>query len=263
MPMHRPCLALASLLAFNFPLLAGPAPLASPPPVASSANTALIPAGKLEKDFYDWEQRHTEILRIKDTVKPEIILIGDSITHLWGGPPNEPKGNRGQQAWAHTFGSRPVLNLGFGWDRTQNVLYRIQQGELDGLHPRLVVIHIGTNNLAGTKNARANTPAEIAEAIGVIVDRVQEKCPDAAVVLMAVFPRGEKPANGHRIKIKEINERLAPLGQRHGVTLLDITTRLTNPDGTLSREIMPDFLHPAERGYAIWGEALKPHLPKH
>lgn len=232
-------------------------------PTPSTENTALIPVGKLEKDFYDWDQRHAAVLAVKDQVKPQVVLIGDSITHFWAGPPDEPKGNRGKNAWAATFGDLPVLNLGFGWDRTQNVLYRIQQGELDGLIPRLVVIHIGTNNLAGTKNARANTPAEIAAGIGLIVDRVHEKCPDAAIVLMAVFPRGEKPDNAHRTKIREINELIAPLGKRNGVTFIDLTDKLTNPDGTISREVLGDFLHPAEKGYAIWGEALKPHLPKH
>jgi lysophospholipase L1-like esterase len=182
-------LSLASLLALSSTLHAEPAAPtapavapASPPAAAPAGNTAIIPVGKLEKDMYDWDQRHAAILAVKDQVKPQVVLIGDSITHFWGGPPNEPKGNRGKEAWAATFGDLPVLNLGFGWDRTQNVLYRIQQGELDGLIPRLVVIHIGTNNLAGTKNARANTPAEIAEGVGAIVDHVHEKCPDAAIV---------------------------------------------------------------------------------
>lgn len=264
-----PPLSLVPLLALTSPLQAEPpAPLAptTPPPTTAAApagNTAIIPVGKLEKDFYDWDQRHAAVLAIKDQVKPQVVLIGDSITHFWGGPPDEPKGNRGKEAWAATFGDLPVLNLGFGWDRTQNVLYRIQQGELDGLIPRLVVIHIGTNNLAGTKNARANTPLEIAEGIRAIVDRVHEKCPDAAIVLMAVFPRGEKPDNTHRTKIREINEHLAPIGKLNGVTLIDLTSKLTNADGTISRDVMPDFLHPGEKGYAIWGEALKPHLPKH
>lgn len=237
-----------------------PTPTATPTD-STAGNSAIIPVGRIEKDFYDWDQRHAAALATKDKVKPEIVLIGDSITHLWGGPPDEPKGNRGKNAWAATFGNRAVLNLGFGWDRTQNVLFRIQDGELDGLIPRLVVIHIGTNNLATSKNAKTNTPAEIAEAVGVIVDKVHEKCPDAKIVLMAVFPRGEKADNPYRAKIRAINEGLAPIGKRNGVTLIDLTDKLTNPDGTISKDVMGDYLHPAEKGYAIWGEALKPHLP--
>lgn len=237
--------------------------LPAEPPVVTG-NSAIVPAGKLENDFYDWQQRHEAIMAIKDTLKPEVVLIGDSITHMWGGPPEEKSrsGNRGLEAWKSLFGDRPVLNLGFGWDRTQNVLKRIELGELDGLTPKAVVIHIGTNNLAGTKNARENTPAEIAEAIGVIVDKVQAKCPQAQVIVMAVFPRGEKPDNPARAKIARINEALAPLAQKPRVTLIDLTAKFTNPDGTISKEVMSDYLHPAAKGYAIWAEGLKPVLPK-
>jgi lysophospholipase L1-like esterase len=227
-------------------------------------NSAIIPAGRLEKDFYDWDARHAAVMAVKDTLKPEIVLIGDSITHMWGGPPEETsgRGNRGLEAWQSVFGDRPVLNLGFGWDRTQNVLKRIELGELDGLSPKAVVIHIGTNNLAGTKNARENSPTEIAEAIGVIVDKVQAKCPQAQVILMKVFPRGEKPDNPYRAKIAAINERLTKLGEKPGVTVVDLTAKFTNADGTISKEVMPDFLHPGAKGYAIWADALKAALPK-
>lgn len=254
--MHRTLFTLLAALS----LLSVPC-LAEPP---KAGNTAIIPAGKLEKDFYDWDQRHAEIMAIKDSLKPEIVLIGDSITHMWGGPPEEKsgRGNRGLEAWKALFGDRPVLNLGFGWDRTQNVLKRIELGELDGLSPKAVVIHIGTNNLAGTKNARENTPAEISEAIGVIVEKVQAKCPTAKVIVMKVFPRGEKPDNAARAKIAAINAGLAPLETKAGVAVIDLTTKFTNTDGTISREVMSDFLHPAAKGYEIWAEALKPVLPQ-
>ncbi|QIF04612.1 GDSL-type esterase/lipase family protein [Roseimicrobium sp. ORNL1] len=230
---------------------------------AQSANTAIVPAGKLEKDFYEWEERHAAAMAVKDQLKPEVVLIGDSITHLWGGQPNEPKGNRGAEAWKALFGEHPALNLGFGWDRTQNVLKRIELGELDGLSPKAVVIHIGTNNLAGTKNARENTPDEIVEGIALIVQRVQEKFPTAKVIVMAVFPRGEKPDNSRRVQVNAINERLVKkMEATKGVTYLDVTAKLTNADGTISKDVMPDFLHPGAKGYAIWAEALKPVLPR-
>ncbi|HSI63517.1 MAG TPA: GDSL-type esterase/lipase family protein [Candidatus Saccharimonadia bacterium] len=229
---------------------------------AKPANTAIIPAGKLENDFYEWNDRHAAVMAVKEQLKPEVVLLGDSITHLWGGQPNEPKGNRGTQAWKDLFGERPVLNLGFGWDRTQNVLKRIELGELDGLSPKAVVIHIGTNNLAGTKNARENTPDEIVEGIALIAQRAQEKCPAAKIIVMAVFPRGEKPDNGRRVQVNAINERLVKKMEGSKVMYLDITTKLTNADGTISKEVMPDFLHPGAKGYAIWAEALKPVLPQ-
>ncbi len=227
----------------------------------AEGNTAVIPAGKLEQDFYDWEARHASIMAIKDSLKPEYVMIGDSITHLWGGEPKEPKGGRGAAAWKDLFGDKPALNLGFGWDRTQNVLKRIELGELDGLTPKAVVIHIGTNNTAGTKNARENTPAEITEGIALIVQRVKEKCPAAKVIMMAVFPRGVQPEHPSRLKVNAINELLAKRMADAGVTYLDITTKLLNADGTISKEVMPDSLHPGAKGYAIWAEALKPVLP--
>ena len=243
-------------------LLLASAVHAETPASLTNANTAIIPAARLEKDFYDWDQRHAAILAIKDRINPEIVFIGDSITHLWAGEPNEPKGNRGIDSMNDLCAGRAMLNLGFGWDRTQNVLYRIEHGELDNLKPKAAVIHIGTNNLAGTKNARENTPAEIAEAIALIVDRVQAKCPGVKIVLMAVFPRSEKPADPKRAKIAAINEIIARLGSKPGVTYLDIGPKLMNADGTISREVMGDFLHPAAKGYAIWADALKPLIGK-
>lgn len=116
------------------------------------SNTAIVPVSKLENDSYNWWDRHTEVLRIKDSINPEIILIGNSITHLGGGEPRlkysdgRARNPNGPNSWASAFGNYRVLNIGFGWDRTQNVLWRFDHGELDGLHPRTVIILIGTNN---------------------------------------------------------------------------------------------------------------------
>ena len=232
-------------------------------PAVAKVNSATVPVGKLENDGYGWEDRHAAVMAIKDSLQPEIVLIGDSITHFWGGEPDGGRmGNRGREAWAALFGQRKVLNLGFGWDRTQNVLQRIALGELDGLDPKAIVIHIGTNNLAGTPHARAATPAQIAEGIAAVVDRAQAKCPHAQVILMAVFPRGSGPTNPHRTAIAEINQHLAPLAQKPRVTLLDITDQWLRADGSVSTDLMPDSLHPNEKGYAVWAAALRPLLPK-
>lgn len=232
-------------------------------PNAAQTNSAIKPSGKLENDGYGWEDRHAAAMAVKDKINPEIVLMGDSITHFWGGEPDGGKmGNRGLQSWQDLFGQRRVLNLGFGWDRTQNVLKRIELGELDGLNPKAIVIHIGTNNLAGTAQSRSNTPAEIAEGISLIVDRAQAKCPAAQIILMAIFPRGQSPGDPKRAILADINQRLAPLAQKPRVTVLDITTKWLQPDGAISKETMPDFLHPNEKGYTIWAEALKPVLPK-
>ena len=124
------------------------------------------------------------------------------------------------------------------------------------------MIHIGTNNLAGTPHYRAGTPAQIAEGITAIVERAQTKCPHAQVILMAVFPRGKGAVNPQRANIAEINKLLSPLVQKPRVTFLDITDKWLAPDGSVSTGLMPDSLHPNEKGYHVWADALRTLLAR-
>ena len=191
------------------------------PPAPAEKNTSIVPVPKLENDSYDWYGRHAAVLRVKDKVNPEIVLIGDSITHSWGGEPTANHAN-GPKAYASVFAPYRVLNLGFGWDRTQNVLWRLDHGELDGLHPRIVVIHIGTNNTSQTEHARQNTPAEIVEGIAAICGRVRAKTPGAKIILMQVMPREERPDNPRRAQIAEINRLLVGYARANHLDLLDL-----------------------------------------
>jgi acetyl esterase/lipase/lysophospholipase L1-like esterase len=235
--------------------LMGDSPLA----VDAPSNSALVPTPKLENDSYDWYARHADVLRVKAEISPEVVLIGDSITHFWGGEPKSGQAN-GPASWQTTFGKYRTLNLGFGWDRIQNVLWRLDHGEIDGLSPRVIVIHIGTNNTSDTPNARSNSPAEIADGIGAILQRIRAKAPKAKVILMAVFPREQKPDHPRRAQIREMNRLLAPYGALPGITFLDIGPGLVQADGVISKEIMSDFCHPTEKGYQVWGSALAPFL---
>lgn len=219
-------------------------------------NTAVIPAPRLEMDSYDWYERHAQVLAARAQVNPKIVLIGDSITHFWGGL---PKGNRvnGPLSWQATFGSVPTLNLGFGWDRTQNVLWRLAHGEFDGLHPSVVVLNIGTNNLTGTANARSNTPAEIVEGILAIHETLRMKSPESRIVVMGVFPRGVRPDAPLRNPISEVNRLLSQaLSSKSNTTFLDIGKSFLAEDGTLPVKYMNDGTHPTEEGYRIWAAAL-------
>jgi lysophospholipase L1-like esterase len=219
-------------------------------------NTALIPVPRLELDAYDWYARHHAELELRKTLNPQVVMIGDSITHFWGGPPNGNYVN-GPAAWRRAFGELPVMNMGFGWDRTQNVLWRIRQGEFDGLHPRWVVLAIGTNNLTGTRNARANTPGEIVEGIAAIRDEIRRRSPESRVVLMAILPRGLRPDSPLRAPIEETNRLLAKrFGSDSSVTYLDIGAQFLGGDGTLPAALMPDRTHPSDAGYQIWADAL-------
>jgi len=226
-----------------------------------AVNTAVIPVSKLEEDSYDWWERHEQVLKIQKEIDPEVVLIGDSITHFWGGEPWSDNVHGERIAWNSVFAPYRVLNMGFGWDRTQNVLWRLDHGQLDGLRPEVVVILIGTNNTSETENARANVADEIAEGLRAICDRVEAKVPNARIVVMAVFPREKEPDHPRRVLIRDINERYAKLAEERGYTFVDIGPRLLEPDGTLSSETAPDYCHLTERGYRHWAEALRPLLP--
>ena len=221
------------------------------------SNTAVAPVPKLEQDSYDWYARHAAVLKSKDQVNPDIVMIGDSITHFWSGPPAAHI-QRGPEAWKGLFGQRRVLNLGFGWDRTQNVLWRLDHGEFDGLHPRWVVINIGTNNFSSTSHAKANTPEQVAEGIRAICVRIRSKSPESRIIVMGVFPRGAKADDPFRRKIAELNRLLRELGRVPGIQFVDIGEQFLEPGGELPRSLMSDLCHPTERGYALWATALKP-----
>ncbi|MGB7760339.1 MAG: GDSL-type esterase/lipase family protein [Bryobacteraceae bacterium] len=222
----------------------------------TDVNTAVIAVPRLEMDSYDWYRRHKDVLSAKAGMDPRVVLIGDSITHFWGGLPRAHIAN-GPQSWESAFGGMPVLNLGFGWDRTQNVLWRLSHGEFDGLHPKTVIINIGTNNLTGTENARANTPYEIVRGILSIRELVRAKSPDSRIIVMGIFPRGFSPASPLRAPIGQVNRLLAQaLAAKPNTTFLDIGARFLEPDGTLPARLMSDGTHPAEEGYQLWAKAL-------
>ncbi|WP_244935679.1 GDSL-type esterase/lipase family protein [Paenibacillus glycanilyticus] len=222
-----------------------------------TVNTAVIPATKLEEDSYDWWERHEQVLQIRNEIDPEIVLIGDSITHFWGGLPVSTSRHGTGQAWESVFGGRRVLNLGFGWDRTQNVLWRLDNGQFEGLSPKWVVINIGTNNTSETDNARASTAEEARDGVRAIVERVRKHAPSAHIILMAVFPREESPEDPRRKLIGRMNELYAELATELGLTFLDIGPSMLAEDGNLPREIAFDTCHLTEQGYQLWADALR------
>ena len=177
-------------------------------------------------------------------MQPRVVLIGDSITHFWGGMPNGTTVN-GPQSWERVFRGMPVINMGFGWDRTQNVLWRLRQGEFDGVHPQWVVLAIGTNNLTGTEHARASTPQEIVEGIEAICKEISLRSPESHIMLMAIFPRGAKPGDPLRAPIQQANHLLAERFSKNSrITFLDIGQQFLAPDGSLPAELFPDGLIP-------------------
>jgi lysophospholipase L1-like esterase len=224
-----------------------------------SASTLVAVTQGRDWRVYDWPKRHAAIVSLMKTRKPEIVLIGDSITHFWGGEP-DGEGIAGRrtapEVWDRAFAGRSVVNLGYGWDRTENVLWRLQNGEFEGVSPKVVVIMIGTNNVT------LNTPDEIAAGVTAIVDQVHQRSGTSRILLLGIFPRGATP-DKNRATIATLNERLAKLHDRWGlVTYLDIGDKFLEADKSISKDVMYDFLHPSAKGYEIWREAMAPVLTR-
>ena len=226
-----------------------------------TVNTAVVPVSRLEQDSYDWLFRHQRIMRERVEINPEVVFIGDSITHFWAGKASigDMRDAETLPRWKKAFGSFRTLNLGFGWDRTGNVLKRLELGELDGLSPRIVVIHIGGNNFFNTENYAANTPREVADGILKIVESVHKRVPHAQLIVLSVMPFGELPGQLHRAPIRETNEILArELKLFDYVTPIDVTSRLLTADGHYPKALAADSIHPTDEGYRIIADALVP-----
>ncbi len=202
----------------------------------------------------DWwlprhEQKLAEIRAHRDAGRRvDLVFLGDSITQGWE--------NEGQAAWAQHFAKHNAVALGFGGDRTENLLWRLRHGELDGMAPKAIVMMIGTNNTG----ERLEDPALTVAGIRANLDEIRRRQPQARVLLLALFPRGEKPDDLTRRHNAKINALLPALADGKRVVFLDIGRALMNPDGTLSKDILPDFLHLSPRGYEIWARSLEAPL---
>jgi lysophospholipase L1-like esterase len=224
---------------------------------AGTARTAasLVPVTQ-NRDWrvYDWKERHAAAVALMRERRPEIVMLGDSITHFWGGDPVGGRRN-GAAQWDRFFAGRRVVNLGYGWDRTENVLWRLTHGEFEDVSPAVVVVMIGTNNIG------RNPPDEIAAGVEAICSTIHERSPQTRVLLLGLLPRGERP-NPARETVGEVNRRLAALEGRHGITYLDIGASFVAADGTISKDVMYDFLHPSAKGYELWAAAMSGTLER-
>ncbi len=191
--------------------------------------------------------KHESFLKTAREGKAQVVFLGDSITAGWS--------RNGATVWESAFGQWAPANFGIGGDRTQHLLWRIENGELDGIQPKAAVVMIGTNNVS------ADPAAGIAKGIERIVQTIRKKLPATKVLLLAVFPRGEKASpNPGRDKLDEVNATVANLHDGKNVFFLDIGEKFMQPDGSLTKEIMPDFLHLSPAGYQIWADAITPKL---
>lgn len=196
-----------------------------------------------------WMPRHEQkLIDAKQTERIDLLWIGDSITHGWE--------KAGEAVWKKYYGDRHGFNLGFSGDRTEHVLWRIGNGAIDGMQPKLVVMMIGTNNTGH----RQDPAEETAAGVEAILDELGERLPEAKILLLAIFPRGEHADDPLRVLNDQINDKLKEFARRDRVEFLDISDAFLTDDGTLSKEIMPDLLHPNPKGYEIWAETIEPSI---
>jgi lysophospholipase L1-like esterase len=222
------------------------------PFAAQAQNTALVPT---PRDFpTNWIARHEGYVAQARRGGVDLLFLGDSITDGWRW------GNGGSHIWPQVYAPRHAANFGIGWDRIQNVLWRVENGELEHISPRVVVLLIGTNNTGNEDNGRPrNTTPEIIAGISNLVREIQVRLPKSKILLLGLFPRGEK-TDPIREQVKAVNAGIATLANSENVKFLDLGNKFLEPDGTLSRGLFPDLLHPDEKGYQIWADAMEPTL---
>ena len=195
-----------------------------------------------------WMKRHEQFnQKVKaNQGNIDLIFIGDSITQGWEG--------QGKDVWEKYYSHRKPLNLGIGGDRTQHVIWRLQNGNIKGITPKAAVIMIGTNN------SGSNTPEQIAEGVTEIVKILRDKTPQTQILLLGTFPRGANKDDARRIVNEKSNEIVSKLASDSNVHYLDIGQNFLNDDQTLSKDIMPDLLHLSEQGYQIWADSIESSL---
>jgi len=251
-------LSFASLIAAQAPApaqqpgAAAPAPVPGAPPAGApgagrggrGGRGPLVPLGPATEPRPRDDARHQSFLEVAKAGNINLLFVGDSITDWWR------QEQRGLSVWNEHFAPLGAANFGIAGDTTQGVLWRMQNGEIDGFNAKLIVLMLGTNNI------NRNPNADIAQGDRAIIDEFRKRQPAAKVLVLGVFPRGLAADNPFRASIKEINTHLQALADTKTVFYMDVGDRFLAPDGTLPVDIMPDGLHPNTQGYKIWADAI-------
>jgi lysophospholipase L1-like esterase len=224
----------------------GPATKPTTKPAPQPADVAAVKTVKDGAPQAQFLKMHESFLKRAKAGKIGVLFLGDSITEGWSG--------KGSEVWAKNYADMDAANFGISGDKTQHVLWRMDNGELDGISPKVVVLMIGTNNIG------VNSAADIAKADIKIVAELHAKLPQTKVLVLGVFPRGNLPTDPRRATIKTINAELAKLDDGKDTRYLDIGDKFLTADGTLTKDIMADYLHPTAKGYQIWADAMQPLL---
>ena len=252
--MYRKSLAVLALLLLPA-LLIAQNPAAAPaagqapggPPRGGRGGPALPANQPAPRD----DNRHKGFVEIAQRGNIDLLFVGDSITDWFSNPRGQAQTPAaGLEIWNANFGQFKPANFGIAGDTTQGVLWRMQNGELEGFKAKLIVLMLGTNNI------NRNPVDEIVDGDRLIIEEFKKRQPQAKVLLLGVFPRNEDPANPLRATIKEINSKLEKLADNNKVFYMDIGSKFLTADGTLTKEVMADGLHPTAKGYQIWADAI-------
>ncbi len=201
---------------------------------------------------YWWANRFLSRHRLVESCRGktvDLVMVGDSIIHFWEW--------RHKKNWEKFTAGRRVLNLGYGGDCTQQVVWRIEHGELDGYEAKTVMLMIGTNNNSSDKS----DPANVAKGVEKIVAMIRERQPKAKIVLLPIFPRGASAESKRHAKAKvrndKTNELLKAFAAAHPeITWVDFNDKLVDESGWVPKTIMADEIHPTDAGYDIWSAAV-------
>jgi lysophospholipase L1-like esterase len=197
---------------------------------------------------YDWDNRHQEILALNKMKSPRIVFLGNSITHFWGGEPKISIAN-GLDSWNQFMEPLGIRNFGYGWDRIENVLWRVYHDELSGYEAAQVVILIGTNNIT------LNSNAEILEGLQFLIQAIKVRQPKAEILLMGIYPRRKDEE-----KISELNQGLVNVSGLMNVRYLDAGKVLLDANGKINEAFFTDGLHPNAEGYRRLAQVITPYL---
>jgi len=197
---------------------------------------------------YKWEERHQEILKMNQEKPPKILLFGNSIVNFWGGEPRSKSVN-GKESWEEILSPKGVRNFGYGWDRIENVLWRIYHDELEGFEADQIVLMIGTNNLV------INSQDEIISGLKNLIGEMKERQPKSKILMIGLLPR-----RGMENEVEEINLKISQMADLGNVAYKEVGRALLLQDGKLNESLFSDGLHPNEEGYKIIAKELVQNL---
>ncbi len=222
---------------------------------AAAQGTASIPADQpVARTDRNSQIAHAQLLEKARSGRIDVYFEGDSITRRWGATDyGDLLAN-----WKQNFFGWNAANFGWGADTVQNILWRLQNGELDGVHPKVIVLLAGANNVGNATPAGSDElkVADITKGLKAVLDLMQSKAPNATIILTAIFPRNDNMAV--MPAIEKINADLAKLADGRKIRFLNVNDKLAGKDGRLLEGIMGDRLHPTVKGYQVWADALKP-----